>query len=117
MILSKTNYSFKVLTEADFECIIDFQVSKYIFNFIYNGALKKLGIAGDKTKVTNIKVPIDKQYYNLLNTSMSKIMRYIANEVKPDGFKILRHVVKDAYFIKTNVLNIFVALEGNYIKT
>jgi hypothetical protein len=116
MIKSKANYNFKLMTESEFECLIDFKVDNKIFDFIYNGALKKLHVAGDKTKVTNIKVPISRDYYNLINTSMAKIMNGVQKDVKPDGYKLLRYNVQDAYFIKTELLNIYVTLQGNYIK-
>jgi len=116
LIPNKTNYVFRVLTESDFECIIDINVKNYIFDMIYKNAVKQLNQATpDIKEIEKKKIPIDTKYYNIIHTSLSKIMRQIGVEIGKDGYHILFHKVRTSHFIKEKELKIIVELDGSYV--
>lgn len=116
-IPNKTNYVFRVLTESDFECIIDINVKNYIFDVIYKSALKKANQPINNLKeIENKKIPIDVKYYNIIHTSLSKIICQIDKEILKDGFHIVFHKVRSSHFIKEKQLKIIVELDGSYVK-
>lgn len=116
MIDNKTNYHFKIVSDGDFECLIDIKVSNWIFKHIYNHSLNKLGLKANDIDIENKKIGIDKQYFNVINSSLGKIMRSIEDEIKQDGFKILRYYVLDSYFIKKTSLVIYIVVGGFYLR-
>lgn len=115
----KADYEFKLLTPTDYELLITLKANGYLFNKIFVTARErieaktKIEIKGDINKVERFDIP--KEYFNLIKTSIHKIINNVAKEVKQDNIIILNEVVKDCYFIKNGSFwDIKIKLGGGY---
>lgn len=100
----KIDWHFKQTSPSDYQIGISCDIETRLMKIIFSKAREKLArkhnmkVSGDFEKVS--RVPIPKQYYNIVRTALHKVIKNVRDEVKKDGFDIINAYVISGYYYK-----------------
>lgn len=100
----KLDYKFRCVNYTDYEVLLNCAVERGLMLHIFRKTKEKLGrtkgisVSGAPDSVEVINVPAE--YYNLLRTILSKIIKHIQKEIKTDHIIMLDYSIRSARFKK-----------------